>query len=861
MALLGGEKQGQSMADLLTIVVIAADAAAYENENKEWIAAIRSDGHKLLLQEEKDLTLSGIQKIIDETPSGYLWFYNEKTQMDRKAIGHIREKVSELGEDMVSFSFAKEKFPVAGRMAFGGEDRNLFSYSRYIFKAEYLKSLLFSDVSHPFPMDELILKATAAKEDCLVFPGTKLETEELLEEDLSKFDKQFYKEWYLAYFEDFLIPYAKRGNLSPTENRMLFYCIIMRFKANHNTAHKFVLSEEEIDLFFGLVDELVSLLDDACCYEVNRLKNFYKFFPYMLLQKKYDEHIHFSVKRAENSIQYFASGVLFNEDCVIARVKAMNVLEEKLVVDGMLVGDYCLDDVRKDLKIYYDGKEVHWKATEVYNRDFFFGRFMYRYQPFQFEIPVKDLKVGKKITFYAIIDGEKIKLPLEFVKNASRITRSRWNVWRFTNELTIRCADDSLLIGKYERLKSFVREAARLASIYHANDEKEVKIQAIKINIANDLTRGRYKKPIWIFFDKLYKAGDNGDYLFRYCMEHYPEVDCYYLLNDTANEYKSMKKQYGRHILAFGTLHQQLVALNADIIFATHAGVWSYCGFSKIQKYFREIFKADIVCIQHGLTIQNIEQYQNRLADNLKDYFCAAQCEIENLRQPVYGYEKDELHLTGLPRFDGLFNRDIKQILITPTWRRNIVITGNAFGTTKEYNPLFKETEYFKIYNRLINDERIIASAKKNGYKMLFLLHPTLGAQIDDYDKNDYVKILPAVSEISYEQILTESSLMVTDYSGVQFDFAYMKKPLLYYQPKELPPQYTQGVFSYEENGFGPIIEEYEEMVASLCDYMDRGCVMEEAYMERVDTFFAYTDHNNCQRIMKVIEEKLYARS
>ena len=35
---------------------------------------------------------------------------------------------------------------------------------------------------------------------------------------------------------------------------------------------------------------------------------------------------------------------------------------------------------------------------------------------------------------------------------------------------------------------------------------------------------------------------------------------------------------------------------------------------------------------------------------------------------------------------------------------------------------------------------------------------------------------------ISYEDLLTESSLMVTDYSGVQFDFAYMKKPIIYYQ-------------------------------------------------------------------------------
>lgn len=370
------------------------------------------------------------------------------------------------------------------------------------------------------------------------------------------------------------------------------------------------------------------------------------------------------------------------------------------------------------------------------------------------------------------------------------------------------------------------------------------------------MTKKKYEeKPNWIFFDKLYKAGDNAEYLFDYCYRNKSDINSYYIVNKDAIDYPRLKKKYGANILEFNSLRQKIMILNADTIFATHASVLSFCGFGKsLQLCFRNLLKARIVCIQHGLTIQNIAQYQNRLQDNTAEYFCASKYEIANLKQPVYGYRDSELHLTGCPRYDGLINNDQRQILIAPTWRRNIVITGNAVGTSKSYNPDFKNTKYFEIYNGLINDERLLKTAKEHNYKMVFLIHPTLSSQLEDFDKNDYLTIIPAISDMSYEKILTESSLMLTDYSGIQFDFAYMKKPVLYYHSNELPPQYEEGVYKYDTMGFGPIIEEYDEIVDELCHYMSDECQMKQMYVDRVEDFFAFTDHNNCKRILDVIE-------
>ena len=132
-----------------------------------------------------------------------------------------------------------------------------------------------------------------------------------------------------------------------------------------------------------------------------------------------------------------------------------------------------------------------------------------------------------------------------------------------------------------------------------------------------------------------------------------------------------------------------------------------------------------------------------------------------HLKKPVYGYSDDEIALTGMARFDGLVNRDKKQILITPTWRRSIV-GDSGRNTARNYSDAFRQSSYYKIYNSLINDERIIQTAKRKGYRVIFLLHPLMSAQAEDYDRNDYVDFLQASGDMSYEKILIESSLMVT---------------------------------------------------------------------------------------------------
>ncbi|MBQ9375511.1 MAG: CDP-glycerol glycerophosphotransferase family protein, partial [Ruminococcus sp.] len=55
--------------------------------------------------------------------------------------------------------------------------------------------------------------------------------------------------------------------------------------------------------------------------------------------------------------------------------------------------------------------------------------------------------------------------------------------------------------------------------------------------------------------------------------------------------------------------------------------------------------------------------------------------------------------------------------------------------------------------------------------------------------------------------------------------------------------------------GFGPICTNHEQIIDTLCRYMDNNCVMEDMYKARVDDFFEYSDYNNCERIYEKVVE------
>ena len=129
---------------------------------------------------------------------------------------------------------------------------------------------------------------------------------------------------------------------------------------------------------------------------------------------------------------------------------------------------------------------------------------------------------------------------------------------------------------------------------------------------------------------------------------------------------------------------------------------------------------------------------------------------------------------------------------------------------------------------------------------------------LDVFKKNEMVKFLGL--ETAYRDIYAISDLVVTDYSSAVFDFAYLRKPVLYahFDAETFfagAHVYTKGYFDVERDGFGEVEYDLEGTVDRIIEYMSTGCKLKDKYRERIDRFFAFDDQNNCQRVYERILE------
>ncbi len=830
----------------LTINIRICNQEHYEGkvaEIQEELAGI--SGVQLQIKKDTGAFYSTYKEFMATTTGQYVLFYRDEEEVEGVEIQAL---VSYLKETRERFFMQNLAEPI--------KNAHLY-FEKYIFKTSLLKTIELSDVPVRMWQEKILLDFAYHCGRAITIEKSTLYTSAIMENNHNSYEPQFHKSWYQEDLEDFYLPYIQKFERVPKEvQRRVYYALLLRFYMNLDGRDKFVIQGEEIERFFACARNILRYIDDDVILNRGAFREMPSCFPYLCLKEKHNDNLQMSVEPDEKMDMYWINGEKLGSNFISVYVWTCNYEDGELHFNCELRGDYFIANPKEDFHVFANKEELDVTEIKTYNLQKVFGVSMYRFYQFHFSISKERLENGLSISFTAYTrDGQKMRVPLKFSDTASRLTPEPWAYYTF-GDYMMTCTHRKFIIKKKSNKRVLFRECKALADIRGAELEKDEKRQILSNRIRYWLTKPKYaRKQVWIFFDKLYKAGDNAEYLFSYCHEH-AEADCYYIVNSASADYPRLKQKYGKHILEFQSARQLAVVMHADIIFATHADVWGFCGFKKsVRRYLRNFLNAKVVCIQHGLTVQDIAQYQNKLYDNTALYCCASKYEIDNLKRPVYGYEGKELLLTGSPRYDGLINNDKKQILITPTWRRNIVITGNQMGTAKDYNPQFKDTEYFKIYNRLVNDERLLEAAKQYGYTILYLLHPTLSSQIADFDTNAYLKIVPATSDISYEQVLTESSLMLTDYSGVQFDFAYMKKPVLYYHPEELPPQYEETVYKYESMGFGPIVKQYDMLIDELCRSMAGGCKMEEKYVDRVEDFFAYTDHNNCQRILDIVKE------
>lgn len=734
-----------------------------------------------------------------------------------------------------------------------------FGFGGVIIRAEAFKKQSVDPALGLEAERDFMLRLMAKTMKTCFLPYATLTAYEYEEHDNTFYRGLYMREWYFESVTDFWMPFLQEmketyGSIPVFIQYNFMYSIMARFNGNMDNKNKHVIEEGHGEEYLELIGQAFRLIEENIMLNRNKVVDCITGdtmkWVYGILRNGKDYK--FERFFLAGKIYYGIGDTLFNSLMSLStNILFINYRDGKLEIDGTV--HPILYSMVDEVYFRYDNKKYKIQYNERYGLTKAFGAAICKRHSFHLSIPVKDKSESELFCEAAIgsqLEPINIRYPSHFSRVCNAFGSSHW-VFGDNREYMMTAERKGIIIRKVNKRQKFIKELKLLKDMLMKNNyTRKYALLRVLYFICRPFMTG---KPIWMYIDKIYKGGDSSEYLYKYASAQNKKIKHYYLVDKKSTDYKRLKKE-GYKPLVRDSLKHRLIFLYADMMVISNSTVYAFNGYTLTNSsYIRDLTHFHVCCVQHGMSVQKIAIAQNRLRDNTRLYFCASKYEIDNLSRPVYDYVGyDALKLTGVPRYDGLKDRAKKQIMISPTWRMQAAMpVRTSESEQRDYNPLFKESEYFKVFNALINDKRLIDAAEKYGYRIKYVLHPIVSSQVEDFDKNDFVDIVPAVGDMSYEDMFCESSLMVTDFSGIQFDFAYMRKPLVYLHHKDIPQHYEEGTFHYDTMAFGEICHDNDELIDTLIEYMQNDCKMKPEYVKRADDFFYYRDHNNCERIYK----------
>ena len=510
------------------------------------------------------------------------------------------------------------------------------------------------------------------------------------------------------------------------------------------------------------------------------------------------------------------------------------------VYDGGAV-ELIIDlDVKQEhvLMVHFSGKPIRMKANQFTQLNNLFGAYR-----FDDQLIVKKKSYSINFRPYTRVG--------HFVAEALHLfgILSDWKLREVTRRLNI-------LRQRNLKQLSLKSKVAELLKPFFFSIESIINIpRAFAFRISYYVSRHLQRRPLWIISDRGMAAGDNGEALFKYILSRTDaDVDVYFALSRKSPDYQRLK-DIGP-VLDYGSLRYKFKFILADKIISSHADVEVTNPYLRQVDHYVNLYKFKFVFLQHGIIRNDLSGWLNRFEKNINMFITSAQREYDSLLQYPYGYTADNLLLSGMPRYDYLTNEPQRKIIIAPTYRMNLLRLKTDKLGVRLYDNQFKDSGYCRFYNSLINDERILKAMKKNNISGEVYIHPNFVSQLPDFKGNGYFQIMQY--PYNYSDAMSHGSLLVSDFSSLMFDFAYLKKPVIYSQ-FDIDTffeghSYDQGdFFSDKEDGFGVVAYDYESLVEAILTSIKRDFKLESKYKQRSDTFFAYNDKQASQRVYEAL--------
>lgn len=373
--------------------------------------------------------------------------------------------------------------------------------------------------------------------------------------------------------------------------------------------------------------------------------------------------------------------------------------------------------------------------------------------------------------------------------------------------------------------------------------------------------KSKYRNA-WVVMDRVDKADDNGEHLYRYIARERPEINAWFLLQRDSSDWDRLSNE-GFRLVEYGSKEAVGLCMSAEFQISSDATQGVQYPLPKNRFGGTD---AKIVFLQHGVIKDDLSRWLN--SKDLSMFVTSTKSEYDSIAGDLspYKFTSKETKLTGLPRFDSLMEKrnlvskpERRTILVMPTWRQDLRDDLNEAKTVEDKRLILESSDFGLNWFGLLRDNRFKQFCDQNELQVVFVPHPAMNSLVELLEIPSYIDIFDSQTS-SLQDKLAVAAVTVTDYSSIAFDAAIVGSPVLYFQFDadsifSGSHSYRRGYYDYTQDGFGPIAIDSEALLGCLKALANKGFDRDELYERRVMDTFEFIDSNNCRRVVEAINE------
>ena len=366
----------------------------------------------------------------------------------------------------------------------------------------------------------------------------------------------------------------------------------------------------------------------------------------------------------------------------------------------------------------------------------------------------------------------------------------------------------------------------------------------------------------WVLMDRVADAGDNAERLFEYLRVHHRDINAWFVVHPDSPDYARLKKQGHRRVVGYGTLAWKLLMLNCEHLISSHVDVPVVRPADLATLIPKPAWK--FTFLQHGVIKDDISGWLNPKRIDL--FITSTPAEHTSIvgDDTRYAFTTKQVQRTGLPRFDRLRElgqrvgeAECRTILVAPTWRDWLAEPLKAGAYRRQVIADFGESEYAQNWMGLLGSERLRTLCAEFDLRIGLLPHPNMQQILRSYTPPSHVDAL-TYADHDVQELFVRAAVLVTDYSSVAFNAAYVDRPLVYFQfdaeRVELGGHLgRKGYFDYDRDGFGPVSYTLAEAEGAIESMVRAGRRTVEPYAGRIRAAFPDRDGRCCERVTAAI--------